>query len=181
MVLGADPQEVLVKMSALGPVPGRLDFLRGGNDLTAVVDYSHTPDALENALKTLRDTCRDRVLVCVFGCGGDRDRTKRPEMGVIAAKYADKVVVTSDNPRHEDPEEIIREIRAGMDVQARAKSLFITDRREAIRTALMTSPEGAVILVAGKGHEDYQIIGDTKTHFDDKEVLAETFEEMKQL
>ena len=168
-------------MSALGPVAGRLDFVRGGNDLTGVVDYSHTPDALENALKTLRDTCRDRALVCVFGCGGDRDRTKRPEMGVIAAKYADKVVVTSDNPRHEDPEEIIREIKAGMDIQARAKSLFITDRREAIRTALMTAPQGAVILVAGKGHEDYQIIGDTKIHFDDKEVIAETFEEMKQL
>ena len=181
VLLGANREEVLVKMSALGPVAGRLDFVRGVGDRTGVVDYSHTPDALENALRTLRDTCRDRVLVCVFGCGGDRDRTKRPEMGVIAAKYADKVVVTSDNPRHEDPEEIIREIRAGMDVQARAKSLFITDRREAIRTALMTSPEGAVILVAGKGHEDYQIIGDVKTHFDDKEVLAETFEEMKQL
>ena len=181
LLLGADRNEVLVQMSALGPVAGRLDFVRGGDDLTGVVDYSHTPDALENALKTLRDTCRDRALICVFGCGGDRDRTKRPEMGVIAAKYADKVVVTSDNPRHEDPEEIIREIRAGMDVQARAKSLFITDRREAIRTALMTAPKGAVILVAGKGHEDYQIIGDVKTHFDDKEVLAETFEEMKQL
>ena len=181
LLLGAKREEVLVKMSALGPVAGRLDFVRGVGDRTGVVDYSHTPDALENALKTLRDTCRDRVLVCVFGCGGDRDRTKRPEMGVIAAKYADKVVVTSDNPRHEDPEEIIREIKAGMDIQARAKSLFITDRREAIRTALMTAPEGAVILVAGKGHEDYQIIGDVKTHFDDKEVLAETFEEMKQL
>ena len=181
LLLGANRDEVLVKMSALGPVAGRLDFVRGVGDRTGVVDYSHTPDALENALKTLRDTCRDRVLVCVFGCGGDRDRTKRPEMGVIAAKYADKVVVTSDNPRHEDPEEIIREIKAGMDIQARAKSLFITDRREAIRTALMTAPEGAVILVAGKGHEDYQIIGDVKTHFDDKEVLAETFEEMKQL
>ena len=179
VLLGAKPEEVLVKMSALGPVAGRLDFLRGGNDLTAVVDYSHTPDALENALRTLRETARDRMLVCVFGCGGNRDRTKRPEMGAIAAKYADRVVVTSDNPRHEDPDEIIREIRAGMDTAARAKSLFLTDRREAIRTALMTAPQGAVILVAGKGHEDYQIIGDVKTHFDDKEVIAETFEEMK--
>ena len=179
VVLGADPQEVLVRMSALGPVPGRLDFLRGGNDLTAVVDYSHTPDALENALKTLRETARERTLVCVFGCGGDRDRTKRPEMGAIAARYADRVVVTSDNPRTEDPEEIIREIRAGMDTAARARSLFITDRRQAIRTALMTAPQGAVILVAGKGHEDYQVIGHTKHHFDDKEVIAETFEDMK--
>ena len=179
VVLGADPQEVLVRMSALGPVPGRLDFLRGGDDLTAVVDYSHTPDALENALKTLRETARERTLVCVFGCGGDRDRTKRPEMGAIAARYADRVVVTSDNPRTEDPEEIIREIRAGMDTAARARSLFITDRRQAIRTALMTAPQGAVILVAGKGHEDYQVIGHTKHHFDDKEVIAETFEDMK--
>ena len=179
VLLGAKPEEVLVQMSALGPVAGRLDFLRGGNDLTAVVDYSHTPDALENALRTLRETACDRTLICVFGCGGNRDRTKRPEMGVIAAKYADRVVVTSDNPRHEDPDEIIREIRAGMDTAARAKSLFLTDRREAIRTALMTAPQGAVILVAGKGHEDYQIIGDTKYHFDDKEVIAETFEEMK--
>ena len=151
VLLGAKPEEVLVKMSA----------------------------ALENALRTLRETARDRMLVCVFGCGGNRDRTKRPEMGAIAAKYADRVVVTSDNPRHEDPDEIIREIRAGMDTAARAKSLFLTDRREAIRTALMTAPQGAVILVAGKGHEDYQIIGDVKTHFDDKEVIAETFEEMK--
>ena len=181
MLLGAKSEEVLVKMSALGPVAGRLDFLRGGEDLTAVVDYSHTPDALENALKTLRDTAKDRCLVCVFGCGGNRDRTKRPEMGAIAAKYADKVVVTSDNPRKEDPEAIIAEIKAGMDIKARAKSLFITDRREAIRTALMTAPQGAVILVAGKGHEDYQIIGEVKTHFDDKEVIAETFEEIKQI
>ena len=179
VLLGARPEEVLVQLSALGPVAGRLDFVRGGNDLTGVVDYSHTPDALENALKTLRETCRDRALVCVFGCGGDRDRSKRPEMGAIAAKYADRVVVTSDNPRTEDPEAIIREIRAGMDSAARARSLFITDRREAIRTALMTAPQGAVILVAGKGHEDYQVIGTTKIHFDDKEVIAETFQEMQ--
>ena len=180
ILLGADRDEVLVKMSALGPVAGRLDFVRGGNDITAVVDYSHTPDALENALKTLRMTGRDNCLVCVFGCGGDRDKTKRPEMGVIAAKYADKVVVTSDNPRREDPEEIIRDIKAGMDTKARSRSLFITDRREAIRTAIMTAPKGAIILVAGKGHEDYQIIGEVKHHFDDKEVISETFEELSE-
>ena len=178
VLLGAQREEVLVGMSALGPVAGRLDFLRGGRDLTAVVDYAHTPDALENVLKTLREAACDRPLVCVFGCGGNRDKTKRPEMGAIAAKYADRVVVTSDNPRHEDPDEIIREIKAGMDTPARARSLFITDRKEAIRTALMTAPEGAVILVAGKGHEDYQVLGDTKIHFDDKEVIAEAFAEM---
>ncbi len=180
VLLGADKEEVLVKMSALGPVSGRLECQRGGNGLTAVVDYAHTPDALENVLKTLRDTCHDRQLVCVFGCGGNRDRTKRPEMGVIAAKYADRVIVTSDNPRHENPEEIIADIKAGMDTKARAKSIFITDRKEAIRTSLFTAPEGAVILVAGKGHEDYQIIGDCKNHFSDKEIIAESFTEMNE-
>lgn len=178
VLLGADKEEVLVKMSALGPVSGRLECQRGGNGLTAVVDYAHTPDALENVLKTLRDTCRDRQLICVFGCGGNRDRTKRPEMGVIAAKYADRVIVTSDNPRHEKPEDIISDIKAGMDTKAKAKSIFITDRKEAIRTSLFTASEGAVILVAGKGHEDYQIIGGTKSHFSDKETIAETFSEM---
>ena len=178
MLLGADREEVLVKMSALGPVAGRLEYLRGGRDITAVVDYSHTPDALENALKTLREAGRDRTITCVFGCGGNRDKSKRPEMGVIAAQYADRVIVTSDNPRNEDPQEIIADIRAGMDTRARAKSLFITDRKEAIRTAVLTAPEGAIILVAGKGHEDYQIIGSTKHHFDDKEAIAEALEEL---
>lgn len=178
VLLGAPKEEVLVKMSALGPVAGRLEYIRGGRDLTAVVDYSHTPDALENALKTLREAGRDRTLMCVFGCGGDRDRSKRPEMGVIAATYADKVIVTSDNPRTEDPLAIIDEIRAGMDIKARAKALFISDRREAIRTAVMMAPEGAIILVAGKGHEDYQIIGTVKHHFDDKEVIAQAMAEL---
>lgn len=178
ILLGAKKEEVLVKMSALGPVAGRLEYIKGGKDITAVVDYSHTPDALENALTTLREAGPDRMLICVFGCGGDRDRSKRPEMGVIATKYADRVIVTSDNPRREDPQEIINEIRSGMDARARAKSLFITDRKEAIRSAVMTAPEGAIILVAGKGHEDYQIIGTTKYHFDDKEVIAEAMNEL---
>lgn len=178
MLLGAEKEDVLVRMSALGPVSGRLEYVRGKNDLTAFVDYSHTPDALENALRTLRETADGRCLICVFGCGGDRDRSKRPEMGAIAARMADRVIVTSDNPRTENPEEIISEIKAGMDIPARAKSLFITDRKEAIRTAVMTAPKGAVILVAGKGHEDYQIIGTTKHHFDDKEVLEETLKEL---
>lgn len=181
LLLGADRQEVLVKMSALEPVAGRLEYLRGGKDLTAVVDYSHTPDALENALKTLREAGCDRTLMCVFGCGGNRDKTKRPEMGAIAARLADKVIVTSDNPRGEDPQEIIADIRSGMDIKARAKSLFISDRKEAIRTAVHTAPEGAIILVAGKGHEDYQIIGNTKYHFDDKEVIAQALEELKEI
>ncbi|MBQ0024125.1 MAG: UDP-N-acetylmuramoyl-L-alanyl-D-glutamate--2,6-diaminopimelate ligase [Bacteroidales bacterium] len=179
MLLGAQREEVLVKMSALTPVSGRLEYVKGGKDITAVVDYSHTPDALENALKTLRAAACDRQLICVFGCGGNRDKSKRPEMGAIAARLSDKVIVTSDNPRKEDPQTIIEEIRAGMDIPARAKSLFIADRREAIRTAVMTAQEGAVILVAGKGHEDYQVIGEVKYHFDDKEVIAESFKELE--
>src|SRR5574344_855737 len=178
VLLGAKKDEVLIKMSSLNSVAGRLEYIRGGNDLTAVVDYAHTPDALENALKTLRETGKDRLLICVFGCGGNRDKTKRPEMGVIAAKYADKVIVTSDNPRFEKPEEIIKDIKDGMDIKARSKSLFITDRREAIRAAIMMAHQGAIILVAGKGHEDYQIIGDVKHHFDDKEVIQQTFDEL---
>ena len=178
VLLGADKEEILVKMSALGCVPGRLEYIRGGRDLTVAVDYAHTPDGLENVLKTLREAGRDRQLICLFGCGGNRDRTKRPEMGVIATKYADRVFVTSDNPRKENPEDIIADIRAGLDAGMRAKSIFITDRREAIRTAVMTAQEGAVILVAGKGHEDYQIIGETKYHFDDREVVREVLNEI---
>jgi len=178
VLLGAEPEEILVKMSALGCVPGRLEYIRGGKDFTVAVDYAHTPDGLENVLKTLREAGRDRQLICVFGCGGNRDKTKRPEMGVIACKYADRVFVTSDNPRKEDPDAIIADIKAGLDAKMRAKSIFITDRKEAIRTAIMTAPEGAVILVAGKGHEDYQIIGETKYHFDDREVVREILNEI---
>ena len=179
MLLGADKEEVLTIMSKLRAVNGRLEYLRGGNNVTAVVDYAHTPDALENVLKTLRETAKGEYLICVFGCGGDRDKTKRPEMGAIAGKYADRVVVTSDNPRHEDPLAIMADIKAGMDTKVRAKSVFIADRKEAIRSAIMFAPEGGVVLVAGKGHEDYLIIGDEKLHFDDKEVIAEIFDELK--
>ncbi len=175
VLLGAPKDEVLTLLSGMKAVEGRLEYIKGGDGLTAVVDYAHTPDALENVLKTLRDAARGEYLICVFGCGGDRDKTKRPEMGQIAAKYADRVVVTSDNPRTEQPEDIINDIRSGMSAADRAKSVFITDRAEAIRSALLFAPKGAVILVAGKGHEDYQIIGTVKHHFDDKEVIREAF------
>lgn len=178
ILLGADKEEVLVNMSALRSVAGRLEFYRGKNDITAFVDYAHTPDGLENVLKTLRETAKDRMLICVFGCGGDRDRTKRPEMGRIAAKYADRIVVTSDNPRTEDPAAIINDIRAGLDAKARAKSIFITDRQEAIRTAIHTAPEGAVILMAGKGHEDYQVIGKEKINYDERQFVQEVINEL---
>lgn len=173
--LGAPVDEVLVALSNLASAPGRLENIRGPRDLAVIIDYAHTPDALENVLTTLRDVAPERQLICLFGCGGDRDKTKRPEMAQVAARLADRLVVTSDNCRTEDPEAIIRDIRAGLDWDGVAKSLFITDRREAIRTAILTAPEGATILLAGKGHEDYQIIGHEKLHFDEKEIVLETF------
>ncbi len=173
--LGCSPDEVLVALSDLRSAPGRLETIRGPKDLAVVIDYAHTPDALENVLTTLRDVAPERQLICLFGCGGDRDRTKRPEMGQVAARLADRLVVTSDNCRTEKPEAIIDDIRAGLDRDGLSKSLFITDRREAIRTAILTAPESATILLAGKGHEDYQIIGHEKLHFDEKEIVAETF------
>lgn len=177
ILLGAEKEEVLTAISELQSVSGRLEYIKGSRDVTAVVDYAHTPDALENVLVTLKDIACGNELAVVFGCGGNRDKTKRPEMAAIAAKYADRIIVTSDNPRFEDPEEIIKDIRAGMEISGKAKSLFITDRKEAIRTALMTSKEGAIVLIAGKGHEDYQIINGVKSHFDDKEVVRNFFNE----
>lgn len=178
-LLNGKKDEVLRHISALQSVSGRLEYIKGGRDITAVVDYAHTPDALENVLKTLKDIAGGNNLVCVFGCGGDRDATKRPEMGEIAEKYADRIVVTSDNPRSEEPEAIIRDIKKGLTTSGKAKSLFITDRKEGIRTALMTANEGSIVLVAGKGHEDYQIIKGVKHHFDDKEVIKEFFDEQE--
>lgn len=180
--LGADREEVLAALSALGPVSGRFETIRGGNGLTAIVDYAHTPDALENILSTIRGCMSDRTarLCTVFGCGGDRDRTKRPEMAEIAVRYSDRVIITSDNPRTEDPDAIIADIRAGIARENLSRTLVIKDRAEAIRTALLTAEKGSVILVAGKGHETYQITGTVKTHFDDREVIRNTFLEMEQ-
>ncbi|MGN1211778.1 MAG: UDP-N-acetylmuramoyl-L-alanyl-D-glutamate--2,6-diaminopimelate ligase [Candidatus Cryptobacteroides sp.] len=179
LALGADPEETLVAISTLKAAPGRLENLRGPKDLSVIIDYAHTPDALENVLKTLREIARDRMLVCVFGCGGDRDKTKRPEMAQVAQKLADRIIVTSDNSRTEDTAAIMNDIKAGMDISGKAKSVFIADREEAIRTAIMTAPEGATVLLAGKGHETYQIIGTEKRHFDEKEIVAEIFREME--
>ena len=175
ILLGADKEEVLVQLSSLSSVSGRLEYLKGFNELTVVVDYAHTPDALENVLKTLKDCAGDSEIVTLFGCGGNRDKTKRPEMAQIAAKYSDKVIVTSDNPRFEEPEAIIEDIKAGFTAKESARTLFITDRREAIKAAILMSKDGSIILVAGKGHEDYQDIKGVKHHFDDKEVILEVF------
>ena len=173
--LGFGAEEVLVALSKLSSAPGRLESLRGPRDLTAVIDYAHTPDALENVLKTLRAVAPKRTLVCLFGCGGDRDRSKRPEMAKIAEKLADRLVITSDNPRTEDPDAIIAEIKAGLQSASLAKTLLITDRIEAIRTAILTAPEGAIILLAGKGHEDYQVVGHEKRPLNEKEIVNDTF------
>ena len=179
VVLGADPEEVLVAMSTLKPAPGRLENIRGPKDISVIIDYAHTPDALENVLKTLREIAPDRELICLFGCGGDRDRTKRPEMAAIAQKMADRIVVTSDNSRTEKTSDIMADIKAGLDLNGRSRSLFIEDREEAIRTAVMIAGQGATILLAGKGHETYQIIGTEKRHFDEKEIVREIFTEME--
>ena len=175
VVLGAEPEEVLVAMSTLKPAPGRLENIRGPRDISVIIDYAHTPDALENVLKTLREIAPDRELICLFGCGGDRDRTKRPEMAAIAQKLADRIIVTSDNSRTEKTSDIMADIKAGMDLSGRARSLFIEDREEAIRTAIMIAGQGATILLAGKGHETYQIIGTDKRHFDEKEIVEDIF------
>ena len=173
--LGADRDEVLVALSGLEAAPGRLEAMHGPRSLCVVIDYAHTPDAMENVLKTLRDVAPEKNLVCLFGCGGDRDRSKRPEMAAVAEKWADRMIVTSDNSRTERTEDIMEDIRRGFSPAGEARTLFIADRREAIRTAIMLSPEGSTILLAGKGHENYQIIGTEKRHFDEKEIVKEIF------
>jgi UDP-N-acetylmuramoyl-L-alanyl-D-glutamate--2,6-diaminopimelate ligase len=130
---------------------------------------------MENVLKTLRDIAPDKELICLFGCGGDRDKTKRPEMAKVAEAYADRIFVTSDNSRTEKTEDILEDIKAGFGPRGLAKSFFIADRREAIRTAVLLAPQGATILLAGKGHETYQIIGTEHRHFDEREVVADVF------
>lgn len=178
LLLGFDREEVLRTLSALRPVAGRFEVIRSEAGITAIVDYAHTPDALENVLQTIGELRRKgQSLTVVCGCGGDRDRTKRPEMARIAVKYADTAVFTSDNPRHESPEAILDEMTAGLDPGERY--LRIADRAEAIRTAVVLARPGDIVLVAGKGHETYQIVGDEKRHFDDREQIANAFALLK--
>lgn len=175
LALGAEKDEVLLALSGLEGAKGRLEVIRGPRKLSVIIDYAHTPDALENVLQTLRETAPQEHICCVFGCGGDRDSSKRPEMAAVAEKYADRIIVTSDNSRSEKTEDIMEDIRKGFSAKGLAKALFISDRREAIRTAVLTSPEGAAILLAGKGHETYQIIGEKTYHFDEREITEEIF------
>ena len=155
------------------------EVLRGPKGLSVVIDYAHTPDALDNVLKTLREIDRGKELICLFGCGGDRDRTKRPEMAAVAEKYSDRIVVTSDNSRTERTEDIIEEIKTGFSPKGLARTISLPDRKEAIRMAVMTAAPNAIILLAGKGHETYQILGTEKRHFDEREVVAEVFKQME--
>jgi UDP-N-acetylmuramoyl-L-alanyl-D-glutamate--2,6-diaminopimelate ligase len=171
-LLNEDPELVLMRLSAQTGAAGRFELVLPGSKFTAIVDYAHTPDALKNVLETIENfRSGAEQVIAVVGCGGDRDRTKRPLMAAIACKYSSKVIFTSDNPRSEDPMEIIREMQKGVGPTDAKKTLVMVDREEAIKTACMMAKEKDIILVAGKGHENYQEIKGVKHPFDDKEVL----------
>ena len=176
VLLGEKPEDILLVMSTLHSVSGRLEPVYSPDGFTAIVDYAHTPDALANVLTAIHEVLNGKgKVICVCGAGGNRDRGKRPLMAQEAAKQSEKVILTSDNPRFEDPQSIIQEMLQGLNAQQLKKTLTITDRREAIKTACALAQKGDVVLVAGKGHENYQEINGMKHHFDDKEVLHEIF------
>ena len=175
-MLNIDPHEMLVALSAMKPVSGRFESLRSPSGYTAIVDYAHTPDALENVLNAIHDVLDGKgEVITVCGAGGNRDKGKRPLMAQEAVKQSDKVIITSDNPRFEEPQDIINDMLAGLNAEQMKKVISIADRREAIKTACMLAKKGDVILIAGKGHEDYQDIKGVKHHFDDKEEVAKAF------
>ncbi len=177
LLIGFEKQDVLIELSKMVPVNGRFEVIKSPEGKFAVVDYAHTPDALENVLSTISEIRnRGEAIICVAGAGGDRDKTKRPKMASIACKYSDKVILTSDNPRTEDPKEILRDMESGVDISNSKKVLTIQDRYEAIKTAVLLAQPGDIILIAGKGHENYQEINGVKHHFDDKEVIKKIFE-----
>ncbi len=177
VMLGQKPEDVLVVLSTLKSVSGRLEPIHSPEGFTAIVDYAHTPDALENVLKAIHEVLDGKgKVITVCGAGGNRDKGKRPLMAQEAVKQSDRVIITSDNPRFEEPQDIINDMLAGLDKQQMKKVVSIVDRKEAIRTACMLAQKGDVILIAGKGHEDYQEIKGVKHHFDDKEVVKEIFQ-----
>jgi UDP-N-acetylmuramoyl-L-alanyl-D-glutamate--2,6-diaminopimelate ligase len=177
-MLGKQPEDILVVMSTLKSVAGRLEPIRSDEGVTAVVDYAHTPDALDNVLKAIHEVLEGKSgkVITVCGAGGNRDKGKRPLMAQEAVKQSDRVIITSDNPRNEEPQDIINDMLAGLDQKQMKKVVSIVDRREAIKTACMLAQKGDVILIAGKGHEDYQEIKGVKHHFDDREVVREIFQ-----
>ncbi len=176
IMLGFNKMEVLKAMSELYPVDGRFEIIRSAEGVTAIVDYAHTPDALQNVISTINDIREGAgTLITVVGCGGNRDKTKRPEMAAIATEMSDKIILTSDNPRNENPEDILDDMQKGVEPQWKNKVLRIANREEAIKTACMLAAKGDIVLVAGKGHETYQEINGVRHHFDDKEILNNTF------
>ena len=176
VMLGKKPEDILIVLSTLKSVNGRLEPIHSPEGYTAIVDYAHTPDALENVLSAIHEVLDGKgKVITVCGAGGNRDKGKRPLMAQEAVKQSDKVIITSDNPRFEEPQDIINDMLAGLDNKQMKKVISIVDRREAIRTACMMAEKGDVILIAGKGHEDYQEIKGVKHHFDDKEVVREIF------
>jgi UDP-N-acetylmuramoyl-L-alanyl-D-glutamate--2,6-diaminopimelate ligase len=177
VMLGKRPEDILLVLSTLKSVAGRLEPIRSEDGVTAVVDYAHTPDALENVLNAIHEVLEGKQgkVITVCGAGGNRDKGKRPLMAQEAVKQSDRVIITSDNPRNEEPQDIINDMLAGLSPQQMKKVVSIVDRREAIRTACMMAEKGDVILIAGKGHEDYQEIKGVKHHFDDREVVREIF------
>lgn len=175
-MLGKTPEEILLVLSTLHPVNGRFETIRSQEGVTAIIDYAHTPDALKNVLSTINEIlcgCGQAITVC--GAGGNRDKGKRPLMAQEAVNQSDRVIITSDNPRFEDPQDIINDMLAGLDQEQMKKVIAITDRKEAIRTACMMARPGDVILIAGKGHENYQDVKGVKHHFDDHEIVKEAF------
>ncbi|MBP3286594.1 MAG: UDP-N-acetylmuramoyl-L-alanyl-D-glutamate--2,6-diaminopimelate ligase [Prevotella sp.] len=178
VMLGKKPEDILLILSTLKSVAGRLEPIRSKEGVTAIVDYAHTPDALENVLNAIHEVLDGKggQVITVCGAGGNRDKGKRPLMAQEAAKQSDRVIITSDNPRFEEPQDIINDMLEGLNAQQKKKTISITDRKEAIRTACMMAQKGDVILIAGKGHEDYQEIKGVKHHFDDREVVREIFE-----
>jgi len=176
MLLEQDKSKVLVALSKLSGAEGRFDYVVSPNKIVGIVDYAHTPDAVQNVLTTIHDLRKGtEQVITIIGCGGDRDKTKRPVMAAMACEWSDKVILTSDNPRSEDPAQIIRDMEAGVNAVNKKKTLSIVDRREAIKTACHLAQPGDIILLAGKGHEKYQEIKGVRNHFDDKEELQEQF------
>ena len=176
VMLGKKPEDILLVLSTLHSVSGRLEPIRSPEGFTAIVDYAHTPDALANVLNAIHEVLDGKGhVITVCGAGGNRDKGKRPLMAQEAVRQSDRVIITSDNPRFEEPQAIINDMLAGLNDQQLRKVISIVDRKEAIRTACMMAKRGDVVLVAGKGHEDYQEIKGVKHHFDDKEVLHDIF------